>query len=88
MLTSYLIQLLAISLLSLSMLKHFRAAFSTSLSHNAAKVLKLIGWLLLILSFNNVIAAQHPGLMSVYWLCFLSLNIIAVALIHSKMAHK
>jgi len=70
------------------MLKHFRDAFARPLNADAAKLLKLIGWLLLTLSFYSAMRGDYPGLMSVYWLCFLSLNIAGVALIHSKLARK
>jgi len=88
MLTSYCIQLVAVILLSLSMLKHYRDAFARPLPTKVAKLLKLIGGLLLILSFYCVISTEYPALNSVYWLCFLSLNIGGVAFIHSKLGRK
>lgn len=88
MLISYLIQAAAVLLLSLGMLKHFRDAFARPLRDTAAIWLKLISWLLLIGAFYSAMHCEHQALMSVYWLCFLSINIVAVALIHSKLARR
>ncbi|NRA59621.1 MAG: DUF3325 domain-containing protein [Psychrobium sp.] len=89
MILSYLLQLFALWLLSMAMNKHFRHSFKRTLSIRHAQMLSKFGWLLLAASFACLVNNELAPLMSVYWLSFLALNILLVALFNSwQSRHK
>jgi len=78
MLISFIIQLIALWLLSMAMSKHFRLVFKKPLEDNKAMIFKILGWLLLIMSFF-IISNKSIAMVSVYWFSYLALNIFIIA---------
>jgi len=78
MLISFFIQLSALWVLSMAMSKHFRSVFKKPLEDNKAKIFKILGWLLLILSFF-IVSNKSIAMVSVYWFSYLALNIFIIA---------
>ena len=88
MILSYLLQLVALWLLSMAMTKHFRHSFKRSLSARQEQGFTIGGWLILIVSFISLLNGELPALMSVYWLSFLAFNILLIALFNSWQSRK
>jgi len=88
MILSYVLQLLALWLLSMAMTKHYRHSFKRSLSSRQEKLFSIGGWLALAASFFSLIAGNLATIMSVYWVSFLALNIFVIALFNSWQSRK
>jgi len=87
MLISFFMQLVALWCLSMAMNKHHRLVFNKPLTANKEKIFRLIGWLLLLISYV-VIAYQDTAMMSVYWCSYLSFNTLIVVLINTRYLSK
>ncbi|WP_299494513.1 DUF3325 domain-containing protein [uncultured Shewanella sp.] len=81
MLLSFLLQLIAIAMLALAMHKHFKAVFNLNITPLQVKLLTLLGWPLLCLSYYLAIFSLAAPIATVYWLGLLSLSILFVALV-------
>ena len=88
MILSYLLQLVALWLLSMAMTKHFRHSFKRSLSARQEQCFSIGGWLTLVISFISLLSGEFPALMGVYWVSFLALNILLIALFNSWKSRK
>jgi hypothetical protein len=88
MLVSALLQLLSLWLLSMAMNKHFRHAFSKSLTPRLEHLLSLTGWGFLGVSLFLVCQLAPWPLMMVYWVSYLALNITFIALLNSYQGNK
>ena len=76
MLMNVVLQLPALFCLLLSMDKHFKVVFKTSLSQKMRYGLKISGWGAMLLSILTMM--QLSGVEIVYWLAYLSFNIVLV----------
>jgi len=82
---SIVLQFLGLLCLSLAMNKHAKTFFSSGLNKLQSKVLRLIGWSLILISLNYLLMTnQQVGITMVWWLGYLSLGIVSLAIIHSK----
>lgn len=81
MLLSFLLQQLAIVMLALAMHKHFKAVFKRDIKPLQVKLLTLFAWPLLCLSYYLAISGLAAPIATVYWLSFLPLSILFVALL-------
>lgn len=88
MITSFISQLFALWLLSMSMNKHFRHTFKQRLTPKLERILSMSGWILLIVSLWLICVLTPLPLMLVYWVSFLAFNITLIALINSYQEHK
>ncbi|PAJ75328.1 hypothetical protein CJF42_05645 [Pseudoalteromonas sp. NBT06-2] len=82
MLVSFFMQLIALWFLSMAMSKHFRSVFKRPLEDNKAKAFKVLGWILLLLSYV-IIVNKNTAMSSVYWCSYLALNIFIIALFNT-----
>ncbi|MDO7085799.1 DUF3325 family protein [Pseudocolwellia sp. AS88] len=86
MLVTLSLQTIALITLSLSMHKHFCACFGQPPSKLLSKILLATGVLLMCLSFKFVL---NIGVISlVYWLNFLALQIVILAIIYCVKAQR
>ena len=74
MLISIVLQMFALPCLLLSMDKHFKAVFNTTLTKKARYTFKTLGWSGMIMS--TLLMLQLSGVEIVYWLAYLSFNIV------------
>ncbi|WP_298774327.1 DUF3325 domain-containing protein [uncultured Shewanella sp.] len=80
MLLSFLLQQIAIIMLALAMHKHFKVVFNVNIKPLQSKLLTLFAWPLLCLSYYLAISGLAAPIATVYWLAFLPLSILFVAL--------
>jgi len=81
MLFSFLIQVIAVTMLALAMNKHFKNVFNRSNKPVQSKALKVLGWPLLAFSYYLAVSAVSAPMATVYWLALLPLSIFYTALI-------
>ena len=80
---SYLVQLLGLWFLSMAMIKHFRYSFSFQLTKTVENAFTVVGYLLLIISLYLTCLLTPLPIQLVYWVGYLALNIMLVALLNS-----
>lgn len=86
---SILLQLAALVCLCLSMDKHFRTIYRVFPTSNKRRTLKRCGWLLMTSSlFALVNLSDLPQIAIIWWLAFLSLNILLTAVIFSLLSER
>ncbi|WDE13075.1 DUF3325 family protein [Thalassomonas haliotis] len=81
MLFSFLVQVIAIAMLVLAMHKHFKNVFNFAIKPAQSRGLKLLGGLLLAVSYYLAVAALGAPMATVYWLLLLPLSIFYMALV-------
>lgn len=80
MFVSILVQLLAVTMLALAMFKHFKHVFKRVIKPSHSRLLRWLGWLLIGLSYYLAILALAAPMATVYWLSFLPLSILFIAI--------
>ncbi|SFC32898.1 DUF3325 domain-containing protein [Pseudoalteromonas denitrificans] len=88
MLISFIIQFSALWFLSQAQKKHFKLVFNIPFTTYIEKKFKGLGWILLLLSYGVALIFENIPMASVYWLSFLSLNILSVTIFNSFYAYK
>lgn len=83
MLASIIIQFIGLLLLSIAMKKHAKSLLKGALSELQHKLLRITGYVLLTVSYLKVAMAGLPSIDTVAWLCYLAINIVLTAIIHS-----
>ena len=83
LLLSFLLQLLGLWSLSMAMNKHFRCTFSKSLTPKLERVLSILGYVEIGISFSLIGLLEPLSLMIIYWVAYLAFNITLVALLNS-----
>ena len=86
MYVSILFQFFGLTLLSLSMKKHFQAVFMRRFHSRLSNFLYVSGWLSLILSLIYLLLTHHlPQIAIVWWIGFLTLGIFGLAVFYLKI---
>jgi hypothetical protein len=81
MIVSYFTQILGLACLSFVMNKHFKAVFKKGLSPRGSLLFKISGWILMTTSlFLTVYITQTLAISIIYWLAFLSGNILLLTI--------
>lgn len=81
MLFSFLMQVIAITLLTLGMNKHFKNVFNLRIKPAQSNGLKSLGWLMLVFSYYLAVSTVSAPLATVYWLLLLPFSIFYMALV-------
>jgi hypothetical protein len=76
MLISIVLQMFALPCLLIIMDKHFKVVFNTTLTKKTRYTFKTIGWSGMLIS--TLLMLQLSGVEIVYWLAYLSFNIVLV----------
>ena len=81
MIVSYFTQILGLACLSFVMNKHFKPVFKKELSPRGSLLFKISGWILMTTSlFLTVYITQTLAISIIYWLAFLSGNILLLTI--------
>ncbi|MDO6487193.1 DUF3325 domain-containing protein [Colwellia sp. 6_MG-2023] len=89
MLIVFLTQIIGLLCLSLSMDKHFKSIFKRALTSRLSLYFKISGWLTIIISLLSVSLMSFTFSIAIlYWLAFLSVNILFVVIIYSSSSSK
>jgi len=80
------LQFIALTCLFLGMYKHYNEVFNKPPKAKVSLTFKLFGWLLMLLSL--VLVLKLGAISFIYWLVFLSLEILTIAVFNTLLNTK